>query len=49
MNIQECIDLYANMAGAVLPCTFVFGACNLLINCVLNAFFNGRLKFGGKI
>lgn len=49
MNFDEIFELYANMLHAVLPCTFFFGACNLVINMFINAFFNGKLKFGGKI
>lgn len=47
--VSGVINLYVDMLGAVLPCCFVFGAANLIINMFLNAFFNGKLKFGGKI
>lgn len=49
MSTESVVDLYLMMLEAVLPCTFFFGAANLLINIFLNAFFNGKLKFGGKI
>lgn len=49
MNTDTFIQLYVDMLHVVLPCTFFFGACNLGINIILNAFFNGKMKFGGKI
>lgn len=55
MNVEgylssvAAVQLYVDMLRVVLPCVFTFGACNLLINMILNAFFNGKLKLGGKI
>lgn len=49
MNVSECYSLYAQMLSAVLPITLVIGGSNLIINMFLNAFFKGKLKFGGSV
>lgn len=49
MDTNAFIDLYAHMLSAVLPCTFLFASLNLVVNLFLNAFMNGKFKFGGKV
>lgn len=49
MELQEAVNLYADMLGAVLPCAFVFACCNLAVNIILGAWMTGKLKIGGKV
>ena len=45
-NIQDYVNLYANVVSRALPIAFVFGMGNVLCNMVCSAAFHGRLTFG---
>lgn len=48
MELQQAIDLYTEVILIAAPCAFVFSVCNILVNIVINAFCNGKLRIGGK-
>lgn len=46
--IQAVIDAYTKLISACMPLVFFVGACNLSINILINAAFQGKLKIGGR-
>lgn len=48
IDITELIALYVDMLQICLPITLFFGVSNIVINMFTNAFFNGKLRMGGR-
>lgn len=46
--VQAVIDAYGKLVAASMPLVFFIGACNLSINILINAAFQGKLKIGGR-
>lgn len=45
MDVQSCIDLYAQLVTVCLPVGITFGICNLMVKSLLRVAFGGRLTF----
>lgn len=46
--VQACLTAYKDIIVVALPIVFVIGVSNLAINTVIDAFFHGKLHFGGR-